>query len=137
MRRRFWYPAQCREARPERSSADLVSDDLSSADLAPADSASADLACCSASRSCSLPSSTNFSSPIIWPTIWLVRPRAFSLNVLMTGLLFVRGERWERRMFPLDNGRNDARSRRLIGITKMLIGPCHGTEHQDHRGNEG
>src|SRR4051794_4357723 len=115
MRRRFWYPAQCREARPERSSDDLASadlvSDLASADLMSADFVSADLDCCSASRSCSVPSSTNFSSPIIWPTTCLVRPWAFSLNVLMTGLLFIRGERRECRMFPLDNVGNDARSR--------------------------
>jgi len=41
----------------------------------------------------------------------------------MTGLFFVRGERWERRMFPLDTGRNDARSRRLIGISKCSLDP--------------
>src|SRR3954462_321400 len=37
------------------------------------------------------------------------------------GLLFIRGERWEWRMFPLDNVGNDARSRRLIGIDKCSI----------------
>jgi hypothetical protein len=35
----------------------------------------------------------------------------------MTDLLFVRGKRRKRRMFPVDNGGNDARGRRLIGIT--------------------
>src|SRR5437667_2002091 len=69
---------------------------------------------CSAFRSWSLPSSTSNSSPIIWPTICLVRPCAFSLNVLMTGLLWQRS--WGTRnvsvesLFRSDWNRNGALS---------------------------